>query len=336
VPPIPEWWGCHRAELNGSISATTADFGGSWPTSAWREQLGQGTAVTAADKRLGMVLAAPTLILIVGFVMYPFLYNVWLSFQSLSSNNPFGGFVGLENYLRVFRDPSYASATIKTFVWTVGVVSGQVAVGLLIALLLNKPFRGVGIARSLMIIPYTISTVVVAFIFKWMLNDLFGIVNHVLLAIGIVREPVIWLGTSNMAMLTAIAIAIWQAVPLVVLMLLAGLQTIPQDIYDAARVDGANRFQELWHVTLPGLRRVLEVVVILKTIWTFNWFDLIWLLTQGGPAGGTATLPVLVYQEGFKLLRFSRASAISVTMLVYLVVLIFVIFRITGTPEAET
>ena len=287
----------------------------------------------ASDRRIGLLLITPALVLIFGLVLYPFLYNVWLSFQGMSAKHMDAGFVGLANYTKMLSNPTYQSATIKTIIWTVGVVGGQVVVGLGIALLLNQQFKGRGLARSLMILPYTISTVVVAFIFKWMLNDLYGIVNQTLLAIGVIQEPIIFLGSAKLAMVTVTLVAIWQAVPLVVLMLLAGLQAIPHDLYDAARVDGANPVQEFWAVTLPGLSGVLEVVVILKTIWTFNWFDLIWLMTQGGPGEGTTILPVFVYQQGFRLLRFSRASAVSVTMVIYLVVLMVLMFKLTGSSE---
>jgi len=289
--------------------------------------------VRASDRRIGVLLITPALVLIFGLVLYPFLYNVWLSFQGMSAKHMDAGFVGLANYTRMLSNPTYQSATIKTIIWTVGVVGGQVVVGLGIALLLNQQFKGRGLARSLMILPYTISTVVVAFIFKWMLNDLYGIVNQTLLAIGVIQEPIIFLGSAKLAMVTVTLVAIWQAVPLVVLMLLAGLQAIPHDLYDAARVDGANPVQEFWAVTLPGLAGVLQVVVILKTIWTFNWFDLIWLMTQGGPGEGTTILPVFVYQQGFRLLRFSRASAVSVTMVIYLVVLMVLMFKLTGSSQ---
>lgn len=287
----------------------------------------------ASDRRIGLLLITPALVLIFGLVLYPFFYNVWLSFQGMSAKHMDAGFVGLANYTTMLSNPTYQSATIKTIIWTVGVVGGQVVVGLGIALLLNQQFKGRGLARSLMILPYTISTVVVAFIFKWMLNDLYGIVNQTLLAIGVIQEPIIFLGSAKLAMVTVTLVAIWQAVPLVVLMLLAGLQAIPHDLYDAARVDGANPVQEFWAVTLPGLSGVLEVVVILKTIWTFNWFDLIWLMTQGGPGEGTTILPVFVYQQGFRLLRFSRASAVSVTMVIYLVVLMVLMFKLTGSSQ---
>jgi len=287
----------------------------------------------AADRRIGILLIMPVLILIFGLVLYPFLHNFYLSFLNVSVRRPIGEFVGLLNYARIFKDHTYWSATIKTIIWTVGVVGGQVVVGLGIALLLNQQFKGRGILRSLMILPYTISTVVVAFIFKWMMNDLYGIINQSLIAIGLIKEPIIFLGSSKLAMTTVIVIAIWQAVPLVVLMLLAGLQAIPHDLYDAAKMDGANRFQEFRVVTLPGLRGVLKVVIILKTIWTFNWFDLIWLLTQGGPGEGTMILPVFVYRVGFRMLRFSWASAISVSMLIYLVILMILMFSLTRSSE---
>lgn len=287
----------------------------------------------AADRRIGIFLIMPTLILIFGLVLYPFLYNFYLSFLNVSRYRLIGEFVGLSNYARIFKDSTYWSATIKTIIWTVGVVGGQVVVGLGIALLLNWQFKGRGLVRGLMILPYTISTVVVAFIFKWMLNDLYGIVNQSLLSIGLIKEPIIFLGSSKSAMTTVIMIAIWQAMPLVVLMLLAGLQAIPHDRYDAAKVDGANRFQEFWVVTLPGLRGVLRVVVILKTLWTFNWFDMIWLLTQGGPGEGTTILPVFAYRVGFRMLRLSRASAISVSMLIYLVIIMILMFSLIPSSE---
>lgn len=287
----------------------------------------------AADRRIGILLIIPLLVLIFGLVLYPFLYNFYLSFLNVSLKRPIGEFVGLSNYARIFKDSTYWTATIKTIIWTVGVVGGQMVVGLGIALLLNWQFKGRGLVRGLMILPYTISTVVVAFIFKWMLNDLYGIINLFLLSIGLIKEPIIFLGSSKSAMTTVIIIAIWQAVPLVVLMLLAGLQAIPHDRYDAAKVDGASRLQEFWVVTLPGLRGILRVVVILKTIWTFNWFDMIWLLTQGGPGEGTTILPVLVYRVGFRMLRFSRGSAIGVNMFTYLVIIMILMFSLMRSSE---
>jgi ABC-type sugar transport system permease subunit len=263
----------------------------------------------------GWLYVAPAVILAGLLILYPFGYNLWLSLLNRSARRV-GSFVGLDNYVRLLGDLGFYAAAGRTLAWTVGVVAGQVLLGLALALLLNRTFPGRGFIRASLLIPYALSTVTVVFVWKWLLNDINGIVSLTLMSVGLTDSPVVFLATPLSAMLTVMVVAIWQATPFTVLVILAGLQSVPAELYDAARVDGGGRWTEFRHVTLPQLRPVLTTIVLIKAIWTFNWFDLIWIYTGGGPADATRTLAVAVYDEGFRRFRFSEAATIGVMMLI--------------------
>jgi multiple sugar transport system permease protein len=285
------------------------------------------------DSLLGAALIAPTVALVLVLVLYPFAYNVYMSFQNVSLTRGTSGFVGLDNYAFVLQWDAFWNGLVVDVVWTAGSLVGQIGLGLLVAHLLNVPFKGRGVARGLVILPWTVSAIVVAFTWRWMLNDLFGVVNQMLLGVGLVSQPVIFFATTGGALGTVIAINVWRGLPFMALTLLGGLQGIPRELYEAARVDGATWFQEFVHVTLPGLRRVIAILVMLRGIWIFNWFDLIWLTTGGGPSNSTQTLPVLAYTTGFLAFRVSRAATISVFMAAVLLVFVFAVFRLLLRDE---
>jgi multiple sugar transport system permease protein len=272
----------------------------------------------------GWLFVAPAMALALLLVVYPFIYNFWLSFVDRTARRS-GGFVGLDNYADLLSDADFYWAALRTVLWTAGTVIVQIVLGLALALFLNRSFRGRGFARASLLIPYALSTVTIVFIWRWLLNDINGVVNFALLNLGAVGSPVVFLNGPVSAMATTIMVAVWQATPLTVLLILAGLQSIPNELYDACRVDGGRRLHEFWHVTLPMLRPVLGTIALIKTIWTFNWFDLIWLFTAGGPADATRTLAVAVYEQGFRQFQFSQAAAIGVLM--------FVLIALIATPD---
>jgi ABC-type sugar transport system permease subunit len=251
-------------------------------------------------------------------VVYPFAYNVWLSLQNQTATRP-GRFVGLDTYARLLADPDIPDIIGRTLVWTVGAVAGQIVLGMALALVVNAAFRGRWLARSVLLVPFALSTVVVVFIWSWLLNDLNGVVNYLLMSGGAIGDPIVFLGSRPMAKATVVMVAIWQGTPLVVLFLLAGLQSIPRELYESARVDGGNAWQEFRHVTLPLLRPILATLVLFKVIWTFNWFDLIFLFTRGGPSDATQTLAIATYQEAFTSFRYSSAAAMGVMMFLLVV-----------------
>jgi multiple sugar transport system permease protein len=302
---------------------------------AARPRAGSGRRVR--DQWLGVALIAPAVLLIVSLVLYPFLYNVWLSLQNIHLTRGISGFAGLENYEYILQWDAFWWGLLVDLIWTAASVVGQVVLGLMVAHLLNATFVGRSLARSLVILPWTVSAIVVAFVWRWMLNDLFGVVNQGLLGVGLVDTPVLFFATPASALATVIAINVWRGLPFMSLSLLGGLQSIPLELYEAARVDGATWWQELRHITLPSLQRIIAIVVVLRGIWIFNWFDLIWLTTGGGPADSTRTLPVLAYTTGFLAFRTGRAAAISVLMALVLVVFVTIMFKtLLSEDEAVT
>jgi multiple sugar transport system permease protein len=272
-------------------------------------------SVAARQARLGWLLSLPAVLLCALLVVYPFAYNIWLSTLDRTARRP-GDFVGLANYSSLFTTAELYSTALRTIVWTAGTVAGQIVLGFIAALFLNRQFRGRAFLRSALLVPYALSTVAVVYIWRWLLNDINGVVNFTLMSVGFIGSPIVFLNGPVSAMATAVVVAIWQAMPFTILLLLAGLQSVPRELYDACQVDGGNGWTEFWHVTVPMMRPVLATTVLIKTIWTFNWFDLIWLLTGGGPVDATRTFAVAVYEEGFRNFRFGRAAAIGVIMFI--------------------
>jgi len=215
-----------------------------------------------------------------------------------------------------------------TILWTVGTLTLQIVVGVAMALLLNLNFYFRSLARSLVLFPYFVSTVVAVLVWRWMFNDVYGILNRALIVSGISDMPLDWLGSMPNAMISVILVGAWKYFPFVVIAVLARLQTIPDELYEAARIDGAGAWSRFWDVTLPQLREVLVVIVLLRTIWDFKEFDLIYLLTGGGPVTSTETLPLLVYKQAFGMNAMGRASTYAIgIMLVLLTFMILYLYR---------
>jgi multiple sugar transport system permease protein len=282
--------------------------------------------IAARARRFALACFAPSLILVVALIFYPFVYTVILSFQRRQLFAKEGTFIGFDNYVALLTSSDFWSSTLNGLVFSGGSLVLQVVLGVALAVLLNRPFAGRGFFRGLLLFPYLIPSIVGIFAIRWMLNDLYGIVNYWLLALGVVKEAVPWFGRPDLAMASLIAVNTWMFYPFVMLCVLARLQSIPPDLYEAARMDGAGEWAQFWHVTLPQLRGTLAVVVIVRTMWMFNKFDTVWLTTQGGPFGTTQTLPVMAYVEAFSLYEIGRASAIGILMSAILFV-VFVLYQ---------
>jgi len=282
----------------------------------------------ARERWLGIGLIAPSVVLIVLLILYPFVYNIWMSLQNVSLTQGTTGWAGLNNYLYLFHWDQFWHGMVIDIIWAAASVVGQLILSLVISHLLNASFAGQNLARALIILPWTVSAVVIAFTWRWMLNDLFGIVNLGLLGLGVVHKPVLFFVTPTGALTTVIGINIWRGMPFMTLTLLGGLQSIPREMYEAARTDGANFWQEFLHITLPSLNRIIAILIVLRGIWIFNWFDLMWLTTGGGPDNSTAILPILAYVTGFMSYRMSRAAAIGVMMALVLLVFVIIMSRL--------
>jgi multiple sugar transport system permease protein len=263
--------------------------------------------------RTGVLLVLPALLLLGALTLYPVAYGIWISFFNKHSFFPEQNFVGLGNYLAVFADEEFWRSLRLGLVYSLSSIALQLALGVGAALLLNEAFAGRGLVRAVAIFPYVVPTVVAVIIWKWLLNSQFGLVNHLL---GV---PVSWMG-RDWIMLSLILVSVWQFFPFVLLAVLARLQTIPSELYEAAKVDGADAFSRFLHVTLPQLASVLFVVVLLRSIWMFTKFDTPWLMIQGGGAETyIRTLPIYTYLRTFAYYEAGRGAAMAVLMFLMLV-----------------
>ncbi|MDE0062655.1 MAG: sugar ABC transporter permease [Gammaproteobacteria bacterium] len=270
---------------------------------------------------LGALLIAPTVLVFCTVIVYPLVSAIYLGLFSIYTPTMEGEWVGLDNYRRLLASGEFWRSLANNLIWTAGTLTLQIVFGILVALMLHRNLAFRALARSLVLFPYFLSTVVAVLVWRWLFNDLYGVLNHLLIWAGIVDLPVDWLGSMPNAMISLIFVGAWKYFPFVVIAVLARLQAIPDELYEAASIDGAGAWARFTDVTLPQLRDVLVVVVLLRTIWDFKEFDLIYLLTGGGPIIGTQTLPLMVYKEAFALNQMGGASAVAVLMM--LVMLLF-------------
>ncbi|MBT3326185.1 MAG: sugar ABC transporter permease [Gemmatimonadales bacterium] len=283
--------------------------------------------------RIGVVLIAPTVLVFCAVILYPLISAIYLSLFSIYTPTLAGEWVGVDNYTALLASGDFWNAARNTLIWTVGTLMLQLVFGVAMALLLNQSIVFRSLARSLVLFPYFLSTVVAVLVWRWLFNDLYGILNHVLLIAGLIDAPVNWLGQMPNAMISIILVGAWKYFPFVVIVVLARLQSIPEQLYEAATIDGAGPFQRFTDITLPQLRDVLVVVVLLRAIWDFKEFDLIYLMTGGGPVRATQTLSLLVYEEAFRLNRMGMASTYAVAMMLVLLGFTLVYLRQTNRIE---
>jgi multiple sugar transport system permease protein len=280
------------------------------------------------EMMIGYLLLLPGLLGLAVFVVYPVITGVSLAFQSQYLLEPEkNGWVGLANFAKfLFQDQKLGLYIGNTVRWVVGSVIGRITLGMILALLLNRdmPFRG--IYRALALIPWVMPGVVAAIVWQWIYNANWGILNHVLKTFGLIQTNIVWLSDRKLIWPAILGVSIWGGYPFSYAFILAGLQVIPHDLYEAAIIDGANRWSSFRHITLPMLRPVLFVLLLLQTVWNANEFTAIWMLTKGGPADYTMTLAPLVYQTSFVFYRVGYGASIAVILSA--VVLIFAIIYI--------
>ncbi len=270
----------------------------------------------------------PALFLLVVIAYLPILYAMSLSFFKKTAFSPQMSWVGLQNYKWLLAEQDLWGALVRSLVYTVGSVLLQLGAGLVLALLLHRPFRGQTLARSLVILPYLLPTIVVGLVFQWLLNQEYGVLNQILLQTGVVDLPINFLGGLNIALYSVIGASAWQYTSFVVLMILARLQAINPKLYEAAQVSGAGTLRCFWDVTLPNLKTTLLLLALLRGIWMFNKFDLIWIMTRGGPLKATETLPIYAYRLAFEDFNFGRAAATCTIMFLVLAFGAFIYFKV--------
>jgi len=260
--------------------------------------------------------------------------NILMGFQDLKLTRPDSqGWVGFQNYAQLFADPVFVKAILNSLKWTALGVVLQLLLALPLALLLNVEFKGRGFYRGALLIPWVMPSVVAAFTWVWMYDGSFGIINHILMQLNIISEPIIWLGSQDTALYAVLVEHAWKGFPFPMIMLLASLQSIPKEIYEAAEVDGATRFKKVIYITIPQILPTLALCTVFITIWTFNSFENIWLMTEGGPLNASETLTTYVYKVAFQSFDLGMASSSALVMFAILSVVIVLYARYISKQE---
>jgi ABC-type sugar transport system permease subunit len=282
-------------------------------------------------KQLGYVLIMPSLLLIAFVSVYPFIMTFVYSFRTMKLNMPAMNqpFIGLKNYALLFNTERFINSFRITFIFAASFVSLQLVFGLFISLVLNMSFTGRALVRASILIPWAMALVITALLWQWMYNAVFGVINAFLSVVGLLKEPVDWLGTTaESAFFAVLVVDMWRNTPFVAIILLAGLQSIPHDLYEAARIDGAGRVNCFFHITLPQLKHAMLIALLFRSIDAFRAFDLLYVLTQGGPGTSTEIASLYAYKMLFKFLDFGRGSAATVVMAFFTTVLSLMYIRV--------
>jgi multiple sugar transport system permease protein len=295
--------------------------------SPYRQKLGR-------DFGLAYLLLIPLILILFLLLAYPIASAVWITLQD-KTIGMVGRFIGLENYRELlFDDPFFWQVVRNGFIFTIGSVLLKLLVGMAMALVLNQQLVWRGLWRGLLLMPWVAPTVVTALSWRWIL-DLTGVLNHILREAGLMQGSVPWLAQYGTALLSLILVNTWRGFPFFGITLLAGMQAIPQELYEAAEIDGASVWQRFRFVTLPSLRTVMLVVTILSIIWTFNDFSIVWLLTGGGPGHATDVFATYTYKLGFITSRLGYGQTVSVILAPVLIVIIMILSPLMLRGEAE-
>jgi ABC-type sugar transport system permease subunit len=290
-----------------------------------------GLTMSQREMILGYALVTPIIICLLILVIYPFFFAIWISFTNRTVGQA-GQFVGLANYRYLVNWVDFQATVRNTVVLVVSVQALKLVLGMGIALLLNQQIRGWQAWRGLILLPWAMPAFVAFITWKLLFAPQGGAFNYILLETGLVSSHVDFLSTKALAMPSVIAASFWRGFPFWVIAFLAALQNVPQELYEAAAMDGATAWKRFWHITAPSIRHVVLVVVLLSTIWTTNSFEAVWLMTQGGPSNATMTFPVLAY-FGLQSLRIGEAAAVSVSLLPIFALLALIVARILQREE---
>ena len=263
--------------------------------------------------------ASPALILILAIMLVPLVLGISYAFRDIRLLNPFsGGFVGLQHFEALMRDAAFRTALVNTLWWTFASVLLQFAFGLILALLLDKPFTGRGVAQALCFLPWAVPSFLTGLDWAWMFNPTIGPLPHWLYALGLLDSPRSILSDPSLAMWGPIAANVWWGIPFFAITLLAALQAIPRDLYEAASIDGAGPIERFRSITLPFLAPTMAITILLRTVWISNFADLIVVMTNGGPADRTQIVASYIFTQAFRRLDFGYASAVALVLLVLL------------------
>jgi multiple sugar transport system permease protein len=278
----------------------------------------------------------PAVLYMLVFVGYPLVYNIVIAFRDVNLSNVNTGqhhFIGLQNYREVFQQEIFWVAIKNTFLFTIGSVVFQLIFGFMLALLFNLKFRLASLLRGLMMVGWLIPITISALLFKFLMDSNLGVINYLLKTTGLVDKPVEWLTNPEVALWSVIIANIWIGIPFNMLLLSTGLASLPEDVYESASMDGANRIQRFLYITVPMLKPVITVVMMLGFIYTFKVFDLIYVMTGGGPINSTELLSMLAYRYSFSQFNFGLGSAVANILFILLFIVSLVYIRMINKDE---
>jgi multiple sugar transport system permease protein len=289
-------------------------------------------AIFENENVLGYLVIAPALLLLLVLVAYPFFIAIGLSVQDKVVGKP-GIFVGLKNFLTALESQIFRQTLQNSFVFTIASVTLKVVLGMGLALLLNRSIRGKKFFRGAILLPWVVPTALSTLAFLWIFDATYSIINWILMRLGLIDRGILWLGKPHLAMLSVIIVNTWRGMPFFAISILAGLVSIPQELYEAAKTDGAGPLASFWHITLPMLKPVLLIVILFSTIFTFSDFNIVYVLTRGGPVNSTHLFATYAHQTGLVSARIGEGAAVSLFLFPILVLVIFFQLRLLRREE---
>ena len=280
------------------------------------------------------IFLLPSYIIMIFLMGYPLLNCIRLAFTNYRVTQMDNvSFAGLSNFKRIFEDRVIGMITTNTLKFVFFSVLFQLILGLILALALKKPFRGRGIYQGIVFLPWAFSGFIVGLTFQWMFNGEYGVINDVLLKLGLIEQKISFLGSPDLSLVSVMIAMIWSGIPFFGIMLLAALQSVPEELIEAAKIDGAGPIRRFWSVTIPCIKPTVVTTVLLRTIWIFNSPDLIYIMTKGGPANTSDTLSSYMFSKAYSTLDFGFASALGVLFMIFLTIYLLVFFKITKFNE---
>jgi len=285
------------------------------------------------DRQVGFLLVTPGLAVFIAVIMYPFLSAILMSFTSRSLLSPVYENVGLQNYVKLFRDPYFFKTLLVTLLFVLGSTILPFTLGLVWAIILNEKFKASEFLRGVTLVNWIIPGTAIGFLWSWIFNGQYGVLNGLLLKLGLIDEGISFLGQSSTALICVIIARTWQMLPWHMAFLLGGLQSVPMDRIEAARIDGANNWQVFWKIVIPSMRQIAFLVLALGAIGNLQHFDLPWTMTQGGPARATTTLSIEVYKTAFKNWKLGAAATVGTVWALLLMAFSFVYLKQINESE---
>ena len=284
------------------------------------------------NTQFSLLLLLPTFAILTFTVLYPLLRGIYLSFPSYSLVNLTAGvpWVGLDNFKTLLSSPAFFEVWITTIIFVIGSVAGQFLLGFITAIVLNQSIISRNLFRGVLLTPWVVPTVVSALLWKWIFNQQYGMFNYILNSLGIIPNFIAWIGDPQTALFSVILANIWKGFPFHMIVLLAALQTIPTDIVEAAVIDGATALQRFRYITLPYLRYIIMIDLLISIIWTFQSFTTIWTMTEGGPITATTTLAISIYRTAFQAFDMGMGAAIGTIWLVVMMIFSVLFVRVIG------